>query len=96
VIELLQTLVVMGGITLWLHRGERLVRDYLVARGHGPQPAGDQVPVEPIPDDLLALSQSYADDWARQQALDHMYELYAKLKDWKSVRAALAVNAGTV
>lgn len=96
-IDLLQTLLVVGGITFWLSRGERLVRDIIAARVNARErEIEQQAKVEAIPADLLAQANSYADDWARQGALDHMYELYGKFKDWSKVRASLAVNAGTV
>ena len=93
-IELLQTIVAFGAITFWLFRAERLVREYLAKREAKPAP----VKVEQIPDDLLAQAMAYADDWARQQALDHLYELYGKSKDWSTVRGMLAAETqqGTI
>lgn len=95
-IALLQTLIAFGAITLWLWRGERLLREYLASKA--PQQPAPEKAADPIPDDLLVQSQQYAHDWARQQALDHMYELYGKFKDWSTVRGALAAEneAGTI
>jgi len=95
VIALLQTLVAFGAITFWLYRAERFLREYLAGR-RDPAPVLEKP--APIPGDLLVQAQQYAHDWARQQALDHMYELYGKFKDWSTVRGVLAAEneAGTI
>jgi hypothetical protein len=96
-IDLLQTLVIVGGFTFWLHRAERLVRDVLVAKQVQQEKVeATQAKPEAIPADLLAQAQGYGHDWARQSATDHLYELYGKFKDWNQVRAALAVREGTI
>jgi hypothetical protein len=97
-VELLQTLIVVAGFTLWLYRGERLVRDVLLAKQQEQRKIEDErAKAEPIPADLLASAQSFGNDWARQDATDHLYELYGKFKDWNQVRAAIAVREqGTI
>ena len=97
-IALLQTLVVVLGITLWLYRAERLVRDVLVARqADVEKKAAERAKVEAIPADLLASAQSFGSDWARQDATDHLYELYRQFGDWDKVRAAVAIREqGTI
>ena len=47
-------------------------------------------PVEPMPVDLLAYAQGFDSEWARDQAVDRLRELYAKLGDWMMVRRAVA------
>lgn len=96
-IALLQTLFILAALTLWLSRAERLVREYIAERKAVPAPAPASK-AEPIPEDLLAQAMSYSDDWARQQATDHLYELYGKHKDWSTVRGALVAETqqGTI
>lgn len=97
-LPLLQTLLVVAGITLWLYRAERLARDILLAQHleQEKQAAAKKVTAEPIPADLLAQAQGYQQDWARQAATDHLYELYQRFGDWNQVRAAMAVREGTI
>jgi hypothetical protein len=98
VYALLQTIVVVLGFTLWLHRAERLVREVLVARQvQAEKQASMLSKVDAIPPDLLASAQSLGADWARQDATDHLYELYRQFKDWDKVRAAVAIREqGTI
>lgn len=44
---------------------------------------------EAPPADLVALALSESSTWAQEDALKHMYELYAEFKDWKYVRGML-------
>jgi hypothetical protein len=48
-----------------------------------------------IPGDLFALAQSYEDEWAREQALQAMREMYAESGgNWDIVRVNFARNRG--
>jgi hypothetical protein len=49
-------------------------------------------PPTPVPADLLVHTQSYGDAWAREEALERMYELYSKLQNWDRVRMAVAAQ----
>lgn len=45
-----------------------------------------QVPAEPMPEDLIAMTQSMAEEWARDDTIAAMRESYAELGDWMLVR----------
>lgn len=43
-------------------------------------------PAPPIPADLLHEATKESEEWAREQRVAHLYELYDKLQDWDKVR----------
>lgn len=96
-IDLLRTLLVVVGVTVWVLRLEYLVRDIVTIKQRERERAIDaQAKAEAIPADLLAATQAFGDSWARQQALDHLYDLYGKFHNWDQVRAAMAAGGGTL
>lgn len=59
------------------------------ARPEGPPPK------DPMPADLEGLALSYGDEWAREDAMKRMQELYEESGDWDRVRtAAKAMRVG--
>ena len=45
-----------------------------------------------IPPDLYALAQSYEDEWARDQAMQKMRELYGDTSNWDLVRVSYGLS----
>lgn len=47
---------------------------------------------EPIPADLIAYAKSFSEEWAREQTLDRLYELYSQVGNWDNVRHAVTFD----
>lgn len=86
--------MIIAAMSLWLYRAEKLVVRYLDYK-KPPEPL-PPVDYSGMPDDLIVHANTYGTDWARQQTLDAMNELYGKLQDWQKVRTAMGFSSGTI
>lgn len=83
-------------ITAWLYRVEQAYYCWLDSKKPIPAPAPAKE-TKPLPADLMAYARSQGSDWAQQQTLDALYELYGQHgHDWDTVRKAIGYNTGTI
>lgn len=91
---MIEITVVCLFVTLWLYRGEALLKAWIDSKHPVKEPTLEQA--DPMPPDLLMMAQEYKEDWARQQTIDALYERRSKLGDWQKVREATGFNSGTI
>jgi hypothetical protein len=91
----LQTVLVIAFLSYWLYRAETMYREF-TRQSNVVVPADELVASDPLPDDLIAYANGFQQDWARQQTVDGLHEMYAKMKDWQQVRQAIGLSAGTI
>lgn len=82
------TWALVAGACLW--RAEPVLRAWIAAWQAVHVPVLN-TPV-PVPDDLVALAATHSEDWAREETLAKMRELYEELGDWALVRPRFGVG----
>lgn len=75
------TIVYLTERLLSLYRAVQLAKVQSVA------PVSALIGPDPLPGDLAKLAQQESAEWARQDALKAMYEMYETTKSWDVVRA---------
>lgn len=80
-----------AAIWWWLRVEPHAVR--LLTKVSAPRPAPQEpiaeTPPDAMPQALLDVAMSYTDDWAKEQSLKAMRELYDTTKDWGAVQALM-------
>lgn len=49
-------------------------------------------PPPPLPADLLMWAHRESEEWAREQAIAHLYEVYDKTRNWDHVRSVVTAK----
>jgi len=76
----------MVGLGLLWWRIEPLLKRTLDIAEARTRPIPALPKADPMPVDMLAASLEYPDEWAREQAVSRLRELYNELGSWDAVR----------
>lgn len=83
---------------IWLV--ERVMREHLrvekIKRAETKEEVQQVAAPDPIPADLAQMAMQESADWARQDAVKAMYELYEATRDWNVVRAVWHPDRGSI